>query len=1192
MASNSTISISFRIQDGADGLKTLAMDAKELQKFLSNTVSEAEKLNKQFVNFAAFAAGVSAFASSIKQLSDGLQQLTSESVQFEKAMRAANTMAGKEGAGFGQLKDQVADLAKEIPLARDLLANGLYQTISNGVPENNWMEFLNASARSAVGGIADINKVVGVTATVIKNYGLEWESAADIQDKIQLTAKNGVTSFEQLAQALPRVTGNAATLGVTIDELMGTFATLTGVSGNTAEVSTQLAAIFTALVKPSSEAAEMAAKMGVQFDAAAIQAAGGFQNFLRQLDQSIKAYAQATGTLEQEVYGRLFGSAEALRALIPLQGELADKFSANIAVMAASAGTMNSAFAEMGSTSEAETQKMRNQWATVTDFIASKTASIQPFITLASELTTIGASLFIVANGFSKLGIAAKITSMKTLAANGVFKILTVTSKETAAGLDALAASEGMAAKQAAVLKIGLRGLLAASVIGAAIVAVTAIIEHFANASDDAADSSKRLQDAMGRASSEIQSEMGYIDLLIGALKSAEEGTDEYRQAKDSIINQYGQYLTGLIDEEGHIIDLEAAYLRLAQAARESANARALKSVTEEAGQTYSDRKKGAMDGIMSVLNKKVKDQKQRDTLLEIIRRDFDRIGGLSTSTEDLLGKAFGEKRSERGRWNDASNVRSVLRYVAEMRDGKREYDKVVTDAQNSFGTMENEFKNWDKNMLEAAKLSLKQQIDAGETTDFIVTQNGKVIKTYKDVADARLAAMKIDEALAANQTPSHDTPKTPPKISSPKGGNKSSRATQSDDKSKYDKGASNLQGYRDNVAALNQELLTASKERAAEINVEIEQWQKLASEVENAGKKKPEFDEKASTLRGIGTNIDILREKLQDASEEEAAGLNQQIKAWEDKADAISNAGKEVEKTGPVFRTDAKSLNDIEENIRALQDDLGKTTDMATAANLNQQIEQWQKLADEIRNAGKEGGVTFDTFRSGWDGIKGIGGGIESITSALEGNGNAWQTVTGIVDGFLQIYDGIKTIIGIIDLLNMVTNIHTVTKTAEAAAVGASAGAQTAEAATSEASALAQAPVIAANKLAAKSYLELAAASYFAAHAYIPFAGFGIASGFVTAATSIVEGIGLLPFANGGIVSGPTIGLIGEYAGASGNPEVVAPLDKLRGMLHPVGQPVIVGGTLRASGRDIVCVLANETRIASKSGRRTNIKS
>jgi hypothetical protein len=35
--------------------------------------------------------------------------------------------------------------------------------------------------------------------------------------------------------------------------------------------------------------------------------------------------------------------------------------------------------------------------------------------------------------------------------------------------------------------------------------------------------------------------------------------------------------------------------------------------------------------------------------------------------------------------------------------------------------------------------------------------------------------------------------------------------------------------------------------------------------------------------------------------------------------------------------------------------------------------------------------------------------------------------------------------------------------------------------------------------------------------------------------------------FANGGIVSGPTLGLMGEYAGAKSNPEVIAPLDKLK---------------------------------------------
>ena len=39
--------------------------------------------------------------------------------------------------------------------------------------------------------------------------------------------------------------------------------------------------------------------------------------------------------------------------------------------------------------------------------------------------------------------------------------------------------------------------------------------------------------------------------------------------------------------------------------------------------------------------------------------------------------------------------------------------------------------------------------------------------------------------------------------------------------------------------------------------------------------------------------------------------------------------------------------------------------------------------------------------------------------------------------------------------------------------------------------------------------------------------------------------------FAKGGIAYGPTLGLFGEYSGASTNPEVVAPLDRLQALLN-----------------------------------------
>ena len=63
--------------------------------------------------------------------------------------------------------------------------------------------------------------------------------------------------------------------------------------------------------------------------------------------------------------------------------------------------------------------------------------------------------------------------------------------------------------------------------------------------------------------------------------------------------------------------------------------------------------------------------------------------------------------------------------------------------------------------------------------------------------------------------------------------------------------------------------------------------------------------------------------------------------------------------------------------------------------------------------------------------------------------------------------------------------------------------------------------------------------------------------------------------FADGGIVSGPTLGLMGEYAGARSNPEVIAPLDRLKNLIGDrQAQQVNVGGEFRLQGQDLVVAL------------------
>jgi len=73
--------------------------------------------------------------------------------------------------------------------------------------------------------------------------------------------------------------------------------------------------------------------------------------------------------------------------------------------------------------------------------------------------------------------------------------------------------------------------------------------------------------------------------------------------------------------------------------------------------------------------------------------------------------------------------------------------------------------------------------------------------------------------------------------------------------------------------------------------------------------------------------------------------------------------------------------------------------------------------------------------------------------------------------------------------------------------------------------------------------------------------------------ANQMKQGPSVTAFADGGIVSGPTLGLMGEYPGARSNPEVIAPLDKLKTLMKSDQSTGYVAQT-HISGRDLAIVL------------------
>lgn len=1319
MAGKSTISITFKLDGDGKGFKDLSQNADGLKQAMTAAIVEADKLKSSLINWSQGVQALGAVSNAVSQLNGTLQDITADSRAFGAAMRVANTMAGKNTEGFAKLKNQVAALAKNVPVARDELANGLYQVISNGVPEDNWINYLNKSAKASVGGIADLGETVKVTSTVIKNYGLAWDAAESVQDKIQLTAKNGVTSFEQLAQALPRVTANASTLGVSVDELLASFATLTGVSGNTNEVATQMAAIFTALVKPSSEATEMAEKMGIEFNAASIQAAGGLRNFLTQLDASVKEYAAANGVLEQQVYAKLFGSAESLRALTPLTNQLAEKFSENVDAMANSAGTINAAYNEMSSTGSATTQMLKNQLGAITDVVAGFVGGAMPILSFTSQLGITAMSITSLVKTLKALNIQQGILTLRSKAGGAAMLLFGLNASRSAAFTRVFSAALKSGAYSATAFKIALKGLMITTVVGAAIVAVTSVIEYFVNKTDEATDKTNEFSEAEdvyknAAASTKVELDKEIKALgdlitakkdtteavnhlnavygdLFGSHKTASEWYDTLTRKSQIYVKQIGYEAqakvlsTKLAEKQIELEDNYAKRRELWKAGgaqkttkrtitNRSTGGDSYEVVTTEDTKEYADLKDSARGLIpeiqslqrqLGIAQAHMADCSKQMAAVDAKMGHNNKTVKVSAMTYQQVADAIDKTEKKLKNTTDSKEIAKLKAYNTELHNRKKLLDKSLGFDKfkgNKSGSKKNK-PVADPKTYEQLSTNIeyyKKKLTTASTAE------QEKIRANIQAWEKKKAAIELAQKAAERPTEIktlQDVEKELDYLQTLR------KTANKDDLAGIDKliGKTELLGAAmqrpakletlqdiDKEIEYQQKLrATASKEAISGIDAEISKLETLKNYIENATVIDTP-DGALKTYEQLNIKLAYYNELLEKATEEQRPEIQKHIndiegikKAWDDSLAALNKPAdisqldtiekldeavryyqeQQSKQSADEIQNTQRTIDALEAKRKAMQRGIEIPSMQKEIAEINglsnrefkikvkgigfdaltDKIRELQKQLNDTNNPVTEGQrkdieemistyeqwrkssiSSFDTVKSGWDGIKGIGDSINSITDALDGNGNAWQKVTAIVDGFIQLYESISAIVGIIDMLTTASTAHAAAKTGEAAATTATATAQGVETAAQTAAAVAMVPVIAANKLATASYMELAAAMFFAAHASIPFVGFGIASGFVSAATAMVEAIGVMPFAKGGVVSGPTLALVGEYAGASNNPEVIAPLDKLRSMIQPQGG---IGGNVRfeIEGRKLVGVISNTTRVAAKSGRKSN---
>lgn len=1109
MAKSVEFKINIKSEDGGV-LKRLTVEAEGLEDILTEVGDAAQATGNQLREMADKSLVLDAAVKSLDKLNDMVSGLAGPFDSFETAMRSANTMAGKSDDEFEALTDQVVELSKTIPLAREELANGLYQVISNGVPEGNWLEFLEASSRSAVGGIADLGETVTVTSTLIKNYGMDWSKAGEIQDKIQTTAKNGVTSFGQLAQALPRVSGSASQLDVAVDELMAVFATATGVTGNTAEVATQLAAVFNSLIKPSAEATKAANEMGIGFNAASIQAAGGLENFLLGLDASIQEYAAKTGQLSQTIYGQLFGSAEAMRLLGSLTGEQKEKFSQNIGAMVDSAGEMDAAFENMSSTGESLRQTLANQMHAMMDWVGSIASTSAPYVEWIANSGIALMSMVQLSGGIKTVVAGLKAVKVATFAQAAAAKIVAVASNVWK------------------VAQIALNFVLSANPIGIVVMAIAALVY------------------ALVKAYNNCETFRNICDKVWAVVKV--------------VANAVWDFLVKAFEKASAVIKKAWEWVKKFFGIKDETTARQTADLEKNTKATQENTKAKAENAKAALKNNKKQNAPSTDS------------GGGSGSSNSHTGAGTSDKYSGKKLIANASSYKELGNNIQYYQN------KLETTNGTETKTIE----------LYAKKIAALQKQQDAITKLQEVASRPTELKTLKDI-DAEIANQQ-GLRVSASETELAAIDAEILRLNDLK--------TAFERNAHVDVGIDKIQTYRQLEKELQYYtdlLKTATETERVEIQKQINALNDLKKKWDETldDMKKPEDISRLNTIRSLDDAISYYQTKQKKASASEIEDIQRTVMELEKKRDAMKQLTRIPEMEEEVAKLDdmegktltlelkAIGIDGVKKRIKELLDMLTDTKSPMNEA----QRKSIQKLISSYEDYEKKIRKSNVTLGKSWSTVKRVGGGITSMTDALQGNRDAWSTITGVVDAAIEIYEGMNSIISIIQTLTAVTGTANTVTTASGVAATSAAAAKTAAAPEEIAASVG---TMVAVKAEAMAYRELAASEFMAAHAYIPFAGAGIAAGFIAMMQGLVASVAVTPFANGGIVYGPTLALMGEYAGAKSNPEVIAPLNKLKSLIGENGGGG--GGVyeLRVKGRDLVAVLANETRINRKS---TNIK-
>ena len=268
---------------------TSAVLAK-VRKGIKSTDGAFGKLSAGLADLTIVGAGVSASLRNISRVGIAAAKGTVGAFAgYEKGMAEVATITDLSTVEMAKLGVETQNFARKYAVDATDAAGALYATISAGIDATEGgaaaFDVMGQALKFGKAAIVEAEDATRLLTTVLNSYGLEADQSANVTDALFKTIQMGVTTGEELAGSIGRITPIASAAGVSFDDLSSAMVVLTRGGLATNEATTALRELLVSIVKPTEQSKKAIAELGLElFNESTLKQEGGLFKIIGELN--------------------------------------------------------------------------------------------------------------------------------------------------------------------------------------------------------------------------------------------------------------------------------------------------------------------------------------------------------------------------------------------------------------------------------------------------------------------------------------------------------------------------------------------------------------------------------------------------------------------------------------------------------------------------------------------------------------------------------------------------------------------------------------------------------------------------------------------------------------------------------------------------------------------------------------------